>query len=106
MIAPSFGDIFRQNALKIGLLPVALPPEEVGAASCADERELTVDLERTVDVDARRPRIPFEIDPFRRATACSRGSTRSASRSRTSEAIAGLRGGATRRRVDTTALPV
>ena len=27
IVAPSFGDIFRQNSLKIGLLPVQLPPE-------------------------------------------------------------------------------
>src|ERR1700756_2497210 len=27
IIAPSFGDIFRQNSLKIGLLPVVLPQE-------------------------------------------------------------------------------
>ena len=26
IIAPSYGDIFRQNSLKIGLLPVRLPP--------------------------------------------------------------------------------
>src|SRR5919199_180580 len=29
VVAPSFGDIFRQNSLKIGLLPVALPQEQV-----------------------------------------------------------------------------
>jgi 3-isopropylmalate/(R)-2-methylmalate dehydratase small subunit len=31
VIAPSFGDIFRQNSLKIGLLPVQLPEEQVHA---------------------------------------------------------------------------
>src|SRR5213594_157404 len=29
IVAPSFGDIFRQNSLKIGLLPVTLPAEQV-----------------------------------------------------------------------------
>ena len=29
IVAPSYGDIFRQNSLKIGLLPVQLPPEQV-----------------------------------------------------------------------------
>src|SRR4030081_1107847 len=31
IVAPSYGDIFRQNSLKIGLLPVQLPPEQVKA---------------------------------------------------------------------------
>src|SRR5207249_11306723 len=31
IVAPSYGDIFRQNSLKIGLLPVELPPEQVKA---------------------------------------------------------------------------
>ena len=47
MIAPSFGDIFRQNSLKIGLLPVTLPADQVKelmARADAGE-EITVDLE-------------------------------------------------------------
>jgi 3-isopropylmalate/(R)-2-methylmalate dehydratase small subunit len=47
VIAPSFGDIFRQNSLKIGLLPVTLPPDQVKelmARADAGE-EITVDLE-------------------------------------------------------------
>src|SRR6201993_4481461 len=31
VIAPRFGDIFRGNALKGGLVPVALPPDDVDA---------------------------------------------------------------------------
>jgi 3-isopropylmalate/(R)-2-methylmalate dehydratase small subunit len=63
VIAPSFGDIFRQNSLKIGLLPVALPEEQV--------REL-MDRARageklTVDLEARTAGgFPFEIDDFTR----------------------------------------
>ena len=47
VIAPSFGDIFRQNSLKIGLLPVQLPPEQVKELMArADAGEqITVDLE-------------------------------------------------------------
>ena len=50
VIAPSFGDIFRTNAVKTGLAPVVLEPEayaEVRAALEADAT-LTVDLERLV----------------------------------------------------------
>lgn len=63
IIAPSFGDIFRQNSLKIGLLPVELPAEQVKAlmerANAGEE--LTVDLEtRTAGG------FPFELDDFAR----------------------------------------
>ena len=68
VIAPSFGDIFRTNALKIGLLPVPLPAEEVRALTerCAAGAEITVDLERQVVVDPDGRELPFEIDPFAR----------------------------------------
>jgi 3-isopropylmalate/(R)-2-methylmalate dehydratase small subunit len=63
VIAPSFGDIFRQNSLKTGLLPVQLPPEQVKelmARADAGE-EITVDLEtRTAGG------FPFELDDFTR----------------------------------------
>src|SRR5258706_3087539 len=45
IVAPSFGDIFRQNSLKIGLLPVELPPDpgkELMARAAAGE-EITDD---------------------------------------------------------------
>jgi 3-isopropylmalate/(R)-2-methylmalate dehydratase small subunit len=59
IVAPSFGDIFRQNSLKIGLLPVVLPQEQVRELMQRDE--ITVDLEsRTVD------EFPFELDDFSR----------------------------------------
>jgi 3-isopropylmalate/(R)-2-methylmalate dehydratase small subunit len=47
IVAPSFGDIFRQNSLKIGLLPVTLPAEQVKElmARARAGEELTVDLE-------------------------------------------------------------
>ena len=68
VIAPSFGDTFRTNALKIGLLPVQLPAEEVRALMerCGSGAELTVDLERQVVVDPDGRELPFEIDPFAR----------------------------------------
>ena len=59
VVAPSYGDIFRQNSLKIGLLPVQLPEEQVRELMTRDE--ITVDLEtRTVD------EFPFELDDFTR----------------------------------------
>jgi 3-isopropylmalate/(R)-2-methylmalate dehydratase small subunit len=63
VIAPSFGDIFRQNSLKIGLLPVQLPAEQVQdlMARARAGEELTVDLEaRTAGG------YPFELDDFTR----------------------------------------
>jgi 3-isopropylmalate/(R)-2-methylmalate dehydratase small subunit len=63
VVAPSFGDIFRQNSLKIGLLPVELAPEQVKElmASALRGEELTVDLwSRTAGPFA------FELDEFQR----------------------------------------
>jgi 3-isopropylmalate/(R)-2-methylmalate dehydratase small subunit len=63
VVAPSFGDIFRQNSLKIGLLPVQLPAEQVRELMerARGGEELTVDLEaRTAGG------FPFELDDFTR----------------------------------------
>jgi 3-isopropylmalate/(R)-2-methylmalate dehydratase small subunit len=67
VIAPSFGDIFRTNALKIGLVPIVLDPEEVrrlmrdGAGG-----PLTVDL-GAQEITAPDGRIiAFEFEPFAR----------------------------------------
>lgn len=68
VLAPSFGDIFRANALKNGLVPVSLP-EPVIAELCAalaagPERRVTVDLqERTVTLPGGRSH-PLVIDAF------------------------------------------
>jgi 3-isopropylmalate/(R)-2-methylmalate dehydratase small subunit len=63
VIAPSFGDIFRQNSLKIGLLPVVLPAEQVRELSERARRgeELTVDLEKRTAGG-----FAFELDDFTR----------------------------------------
>jgi 3-isopropylmalate/(R)-2-methylmalate dehydratase small subunit len=66
VVAPSFGDIFRQNALKIGLLPVELPRAAVKELMAgAAEGELTVDLE-TRTVSAGHGSYAFELDDFQR----------------------------------------
>jgi 3-isopropylmalate/(R)-2-methylmalate dehydratase small subunit len=77
VIAPSFGDIFRNNALKGGLLPVVLHEKVVGELwDLLEERpgtELTIDLvERLVQgPPASRPPAsrlswPFSLDEHSR----------------------------------------
>lgn len=60
VIAPSFADIFYNNALKNGILPVAIDGEFFDV-----EGEVEVDLERQVVVIAGHE-YDFEIDPYRR----------------------------------------
>jgi 3-isopropylmalate/(R)-2-methylmalate dehydratase small subunit len=60
VVAESFSDIFRSNATKIGLLPVALPREGVEAVAAAGEAE--VDL-AAQEVRAGGRTWSFDIDP-------------------------------------------
>jgi 3-isopropylmalate/(R)-2-methylmalate dehydratase small subunit len=70
VISTSFADIFRNNALKNGLVPVAISADAVARINqliAADPAAaIAVDLEaqqvRLPDGDA----IPFEVDPFAR----------------------------------------
>src|SRR4051812_43014745 len=63
IVSSSFADIFFSNCLKIGLLPVRLPEEDVRALMQAKEAE--VDLEALeVRFDGRT--VPFEIEEDRR----------------------------------------
>ncbi|MDT4988599.1 MAG: 3-isopropylmalate/(R)-2-methylmalate dehydratase small subunit [Micromonosporaceae bacterium] len=69
VIAPRFGDIFRGNALKDGLLPVELELVAVEQLWDAVEAEPTVAV--TVDLEARQIRAgehiwPFGLDDFSR----------------------------------------
>ena len=70
VISSSFADIFRSNALKNGLLPVAVPPEELGRIEAILEAEPDAPL--TVDLEASELRLPdgsvigFTIDSFAR----------------------------------------
>ena len=68
VIAPSFGDIFRTNALKIGLLPLELPADEVRALMEAARpgAMMSVDLEALEFVVPGGRRVPFAFDPFQR----------------------------------------
>ena len=71
VIAPRFGDIFRNNATKAGLLPVQLPEKVVAALQDAAEADPAAEV--TVDLEAREVRhagagitVPFEIDDYTR----------------------------------------
>jgi 3-isopropylmalate/(R)-2-methylmalate dehydratase small subunit len=71
VIAPRFGDIFRTNSTKAGLLPVALPEATVTALQDAIEAdpaaEVTVDLgNRVVLAEAAGIKAPFDIDDYTR----------------------------------------
>ena len=71
VIAPRFGDIFRSNSTKAGLLPVALPEATVSALQDAIEAdpatEVVVDLDnRLVLAEAAGIKAAFEIDDYTR----------------------------------------
>ena len=70
VVSSSFADIFRNNALKNGLLPIAVPPEELMRINSILEAE--PDAQITVDLEASELRLPdgsvigFDIDAFAR----------------------------------------
>ncbi|MDQ1746663.1 MAG: 3-isopropylmalate/(R)-2-methylmalate dehydratase small subunit [Frankiaceae bacterium] len=67
VVSPRFGDIFRGNATKAGLLPVALPADVVNAlhdlVEADPSTELTVDL-RSREVRAGGLVAAFDIDDY------------------------------------------
>ncbi|MEO8679207.1 MAG: 3-isopropylmalate dehydratase small subunit [Vicinamibacterales bacterium] len=70
VIAPSFADIFRANAIGNGMLPVALPEGAVNTildrAEAADGYTLEVDLERREVADDQGFVERFSFDPASR----------------------------------------
>jgi 3-isopropylmalate/(R)-2-methylmalate dehydratase small subunit len=69
VISPRFGDIFRNNSTKAGLLTVLLPQADVEALWQAIEADPA--LQVTVDLQARQVRygstsIAFEVDDYTR----------------------------------------
>jgi len=70
ILSTSFADIFRNNALKNGLLPIVVEPErhrQLFELIDANPRaELTVDLEAQVVHLPGDEDLPFEVDPFAR----------------------------------------
>ena len=70
VIAPSFGDIFRANAVKNGMAPIELGEAALGElkAAVSDINELTVDVEQLEITHPDGLRVPFELDPYSRET--------------------------------------
>ena len=70
VIAPSFADIFYNNCFKNGILPIALPQEQVDLLMDDAERGsnavLSVDLESQTVTGPDGGEIHFDIDPFRK----------------------------------------
>ncbi|HEX8068950.1 MAG TPA: 3-isopropylmalate dehydratase small subunit [Pyrinomonadaceae bacterium] len=70
VIAPSFADIFANNCLQNGLLPVVLGEREVAAigarARGRANYRVTVDLERCIVADEAGLTASFQLDEFRR----------------------------------------
>jgi 3-isopropylmalate/(R)-2-methylmalate dehydratase small subunit len=70
ILAPSYSDIFRSNAVKNGLAPIELPDEALGRvkAAVAARNQLTVDLETLEVTHPDGLRVPFELDHHARET--------------------------------------
>ncbi len=70
VIAPSFADIFNNNASKNGMLLIALPQETVDKlmedAEKGGNARLSVDLEKQRIVRPDGEVIDFDIDPFKK----------------------------------------
>jgi 3-isopropylmalate/(R)-2-methylmalate dehydratase small subunit len=69
VVSPRFGDIFRNNSLKMGLVPVVVSQETVERLQVALDEDPALEL--VVDVEARRFAVPalgidesFELDDF------------------------------------------
>jgi 3-isopropylmalate/(R)-2-methylmalate dehydratase small subunit len=70
ILSTSFADIFRNNALKNGLLPIVVEADEhrhlFELVAGNPETELTVDLDAQVVHLPGDEDLPFEVDPFAR----------------------------------------
>jgi 3-isopropylmalate/(R)-2-methylmalate dehydratase small subunit len=70
VIAPGFADIFHNNSLKSGLLPVTLPEDVVNLLWDLVEEEpettIVVDLQNQTVTLSDGQQHRFEIDPFRK----------------------------------------
>lgn len=71
IIAPSFGDIFYNNSLKNGLLPIRLPAEVIQStliplAERAEPFSIDLENQRILGKDGAIIVDHFEVDPFRK----------------------------------------
>ncbi len=70
VIAPSFADIFYNNCFKNGILPIALPQEQVDVlmkdAEKGENARQTIDLEAQTVTTSDGEVFSFEVDPFKK----------------------------------------
>ncbi len=70
VVAPSFADIFYNNCFKNGILPLALPQEDVDKlmddAMRGANAIVTIDLEKQEITGPDGGMVTFDIDPFRK----------------------------------------
>lgn len=66
VISTSHADIFRNNALKNGLLPIAVNADIYGSLLAQAGSRLRIDLQSQTMTAEGGPPIPFTIDPFSR----------------------------------------
>tara|TARA_B100002003_G_C14003339_1_gene484299 strand:+ start:222 stop:827 length:606 start_codon:yes stop_codon:yes gene_type:complete len=70
IIAPSFADIFYNNSFKNGILPIALPKDQVDQLMKEiqenPDASIEIDLEKQTITRGNKFSFPFEIDPFRK----------------------------------------
>ena len=70
VIAPSYADIFYNNCFKNGILPIALPQEQVDVLMKDAEKganaRISVDLEAQTVTSSDGDVFSFEVDPFKK----------------------------------------
>lgn len=69
VIGTSFGEIFYANCFRSCILPVVLTPDQHAQvmAEAAAGREVTVDLPEQVVILSDGRRLPFDVEPHRKA---------------------------------------
>lgn len=70
IISPSFADIFFNNSFKNGILPIALPQEQIDQlmdeAKNNPDAQITIDLENQTISRGNAINFDFDVDPFRK----------------------------------------
>ena len=70
VIAPSFADIFYNNCFKNGILPIALPQEQIDVLMKDAEKganaRMTIDLEAQTVTTSDGETFGFEVDAFKK----------------------------------------
>jgi 3-isopropylmalate/(R)-2-methylmalate dehydratase small subunit len=66
VLAPSYSDIFRSNAVKTGIAPIEVPESDLAhvRAAVEEHNELTVDLETLEITHPLGLKVAFSLDPY------------------------------------------